>query len=262
MTIFRHELYQGRIALIIWSASIAFLFAVCVFLFPEMKGEMKQVSDAFSAMGIFSAAFGMDQVSFGTLTGFYAIECGNILGLGGALYAAMCGISMLSKEEKGHTAEFLLAHPVSRFQVLSGKLAALGLQILILNLAVLSLSLFSISAVGEPIPWKEIFLLHLAYTLLQIEIASICFGISAFLRRGSLGIGLGLAILFYFFNLIANISESAEFLKYISPYGYAEGTDIVTSLSLDRMLVLLGMLYGIIGIAAGYIKYGRKDILQ
>ena len=27
MTIFRHELYQGRIALIIWSASIAFLFA-------------------------------------------------------------------------------------------------------------------------------------------------------------------------------------------------------------------------------------------
>ena len=42
MTIFRHELYQGRIALIIWSASIAFLFAVCVFLFPEMKGEMKQ----------------------------------------------------------------------------------------------------------------------------------------------------------------------------------------------------------------------------
>ena len=41
-----------------------------------MKGEMDQVSDVFSTMGNFSAAFGMDQVSFGTLTGFYAIECG------------------------------------------------------------------------------------------------------------------------------------------------------------------------------------------
>ena len=92
MTIFRHELRQGRLSLIIWTASIAFLFAVCIFLFPEMKGEMDQVSDVFSAMGNFSAAFGMDQVNFGTLTGFYAIECGNILGLGGALYAAMCGI--------------------------------------------------------------------------------------------------------------------------------------------------------------------------
>ena len=261
MTIFRHELRQGRTALIIWSASIAFLFAVCIFLFPEMKGEMDQVSDVFSSMGTFSAAFGMDQVSFGTLTGFYAIECGNILGLGGALYAAMCGISMMSKEEKDHTAEFLLTHPVSRVQVLSGKLAALFVQILILNAAVLLLSLLSIYAVGEDIPWKEILLLHLAYTLLQIEIASICFGISAFLRKGSLGIGLGLAIILYFFNIIANISDAAEFLKYISPYGYAKGTDIVTNVSLDGTRLLLGMLYGIIGIAAGYIKYTRKDIL-
>ena len=50
MTIFRHELRQGRLSLIIWTASIAFLFAVCIFLFPEMKGEMDQVSDVFSAM--------------------------------------------------------------------------------------------------------------------------------------------------------------------------------------------------------------------
>lgn len=261
MTIFRHELRQGRITLIIWAASIAFLFAVCIFLFPEMKGEMEQVSDVFSAMGNFSTAFGMDQVSFGTLTGFYAIECGNILGLGGALYAAMCGISMLSKEEKGHTAEFLFTHPVGRNRILSGKLAALFLQILLLNAIVLLVSLISICAVGEAVPWKEILLLHLAYVLLQIEIASICFGISAFLRKGSLGVGLGLGIILYFFNIIANISESAEFLKYISPYGYAEGTDIVTNLSLDGTLVLLGMLYGVIGIAAGYIKYNRKDIL-
>src|SRR5699024_197161 len=117
MTIFRHEMRRGRMALIIWTASIAFLFAVCIFMFPEMKGEMDQVSDVFSSMGNFSAAFGMDQVSLGTLTGFYAIECGNILGLGGALFAAMCGILMLSKEEKDHTAEFLYTHPVSRIQV-------------------------------------------------------------------------------------------------------------------------------------------------
>ena len=197
MTIFRHELRQGRLSLIIWTASIAFLFAVCIFLFPEMKGEMDQVSDVFSAMGNFSAAFGMDQVNFGTLTGF--------------------GISMLSKEEKGHTAEFLLSHPVSRNSILSGKLAALFLQILVLNTAVLIISLISIYAVGEDIPWKEILLLHLAYVLLQIEIASICFGISAFLRKGSLGVGLGLSIMLYFFNIIANISDSAEFLRKYKP---------------------------------------------
>ena len=28
-----------------WTASIGFLLAVCVFLFPEMKGQMGSVSD-------------------------------------------------------------------------------------------------------------------------------------------------------------------------------------------------------------------------
>ncbi len=261
MTIFRHEMRRGRMALIIWTASIAFLFAVCIFLFPEMKGEMDQVSDVFSSMGNFSAAFGMDQVSFGTLTGFYAIECGNILGLGGALFAAMCGISMLSKEEKDHTAEFLYTHPVSRIRVLNGKLAALLVQILILNAAVLLVALVSIYGTGEDIPWKEILLLHLAYLLLQLELALICFGISAFLRKGGTGIGLGLAIVLYFFNIIANISDAAEFLKYITPYGYAEGTDIITKAGLDSTLVFLGMLYAVIGITAGFLKYNRKDLM-
>nr|WP_243417544.1 ABC transporter permease subunit [Mediterraneibacter glycyrrhizinilyticus] len=72
---------------------------------------------------------------------------------------------MLSEEEKGHTTEFLLPHPVSRTWILSGKLTAFFLQILVLNAAVLTISLISIYAVGEDIPWKEILLLYLVYAL-------------------------------------------------------------------------------------------------
>ena len=74
MTILKHEMRQGRNTLLIWTAAIGFLLAVCIFLFPEMESEMDEVSDAFSSMGSFSQAFGMDQVSFGTLLGFYSIE--------------------------------------------------------------------------------------------------------------------------------------------------------------------------------------------
>lgn len=260
MTLIRHELKQNRISLIVWTAAIGLLFAVCIFIFPEMKEEMDGVSDMFASMGSFTEAFGMDKVSFGTLTGFYAVECGNILGLGGAFYAALCGVSVLAKEEKEHTAEFLLTHPVSREQIITEKLVAAVLQVLILNVAVYGLSLVSIVLIGEEIPWEEISLLHLAYLILQIEIAAICFGISAFLRHGSMGIGLGAAAVMYFLNLIANISDSAEFLRYITPFAYAEGADIVTNVSLDVSLILLGLGYGSAGIAAAYVKYCGKDI--
>ena len=95
---------------------------------------------------------------------------------------------------------------------------------------------------------------------MHIEIAGICFGISAFLRKNSLGIGLGIATMMYFLNIIANITESAEFLKYITPFGYAEGSDIVTELTLDSKLVLIGMVYAVLGIIAAYIRYCKKDI--
>lgn len=260
MTIVKHELRQGRTAFIIWTAAISFLLMICVFLFPEMKGEMDAVGDVFSSMGSFTSAFGMDRLNFGTLTGFYAVECGNIVGLGGAFFASLLGISALAKEEKNRTAEFLLTHPVSRIRVITEKLAAVLMQIIAMNGIILLLSLGSMAVIGETIPWKEVLLMHLAYFLLQAELAGICFGISAFLRRGSTGIGLGLAAMMYFLNLIANMTESAGFLKYLTPFGYCEGADIVTEGKLDATLLAVGMAFTCVGIAAAYWKYGRKDI--
>lgn len=260
MTIVRHELRQGKIAFAIWTASIAFLLVICVFMFPEMKGEMGGVGEMFSSMGSFTAAFGMDRLNFGTLIGFYSIECGNILGLGGAFFASLIGISALSKEEKDKTAEFLLTHPVSRARVVSEKLAAVLVQVTVMNLIILGLSLLSMTAIGEDIPWKEILLLHGAYFLLQLELACICFGISAFLHRGSVGIGMGLAAMMYFLNLIANMSEQAKFLKRITPFGYCEGADIIADGSLDAGLIATGCLFACIGVAIAYLRYTRKDI--
>lgn len=260
MTLVRHELRQGRISFIIWTASIGFLLAVCVFLFPEMKGQMEDVGDMFSSMGSFSDAFGMDRLNFGTLLGFYAIECGNVLGLGGAFFAALCGAGILSKEEKDRTAEFLLTHPVKRSGIVTGKLAAVYVQIIAMNLILYGISLGSMAAIGEDVPWRELNLLHLAYFLLQAELAGICFGISAFVRRGGVSYGLGIAAGMYFLNLVANITREAEFLKYITPFGYAEGADIVTEGHLDGKLAAIGLAFGAAGIAAAYVKYCRKDI--
>lgn len=260
MTLVKHELRRGKTSFLIWTASIGFLLVICIFLFPEMKGQMDNVNDMFASMGSFTAAFGMDRLNFGTLAGFYAVECGNVLGLGGAFYAALCAVGILSKEEKDKTAEFLLTHPISRKRIVTEKLIAVLIQITAMNLLIYAFAVGSIAAIGETIPWKEISLLHLAYYLLQLELAGICFGISAFLRKGSAGVGLGIATMMYFLNLIANIAEVAEFLKYITPFGYCEGADIVSSGSLDSVRVVIGAVMGIGGIVIAYLKFTRKNI--
>ena len=260
MTLVKHELKQGKISFLIWTISIGFLMAICIFLFPEMKGQMESVNDVFASMGSFTEAFGMDRLNFGTLTGFYAVECGNVLGLGGAFFASLCAVGILSKEEKDKTAEFLLTHPVSRKRIITEKLIAVLIQITVMNIIIYALAIGSMAAVGEAIPWKEISLMHIAYYLLQLELACICFGISAYIRKGSAGIGLGIATIMYFLNLIANIADVAEFLKYITPFGYCEGADIVSNGSLDITLVCIGIALAIGGIIIAYLKYTKKDI--
>lgn len=260
MTIVRHELRQGRRNLTIWTGAIGFFMVVCIVLFPQMKTQAADMAAAFASMGAFTAAFGMDRLNFGTLIGFYGVECGNILGLGGGFFAAMIGAGALSKEEQDHTAEFLLTHPIRRSRILTEKLLALLLQILTLNVLIFALSLMSIALIGETIPWKELGLLHLAFLLMQIELGCICFGVSAFLRRGSVGLGLGMAAAAYFMNILANLSEDMESLKYLTPFGYAEAADIVTDLRLDTKMVCIGMGFALGGVAAAYVKYIKKDI--
>ena len=260
MTIFFHELKRGKISLLIWSLAIAFMLGVCVLIYPEMKTQMGDISAMFADMGSFSAAFGMDKINFGSFIGYFGVECGNVLGLGGAFFASILGISALAKEEKEHTAEFLLTHPVARERVVTEKLLAVYAQVIILNLVSVLVTDLSVVIVGESVDVKVLTMLFLAYFLMQIEISSVTFGISAFIKGNGLGVGLGIAVLLYFLNIVANLTENAKFLKYITPFGYTEGADIISSGTIEMKYLSVGILFTAVGVIAAFLKYRKKDI--
>ena len=259
-TILFHELRQGFKSLIIWTLSILFLMVTCVALYPQMQSQMEGVNDIFASMGAFTQAFGMDRLNFGSFIGFYSVECGNILGLGGAMFAALLGIGIIAKEESNHTSEFLYTMPLSRNTVLGSKLLAVLIQIIALNVLIFAFSLLSAAMVDKELDIHSLLLLHTAFLCSQIEISAICFGASAFIRGNGLGIGLGLALLLYFMNIIANIAEPASFLKYITPFGYTEAADIIADGSLSAVKLLIGLGIALAGILLAFIKYSEKDL--
>lgn len=260
MIVLAHELKTGRKILAIWTLCIGFMIVLCLLLYPEMGDQISQVEDVYSNMGGFTAAFGMDKISMGTPMGFYGIECGSVMAIGCSFFASMLGANILSKEEHSHTAEFLLTHPISRQKVVFEKLLAVIIQIVVLNLVCVVLAIISFNIIGEEILWDEFKLFHVAQLLMQLEVAFICFGISAFLKHSAMGIGIGVAALLYFLNIVGNISDKAEFLKYITPFKYADAADVISSCSIDQKLVLVGGIYALVGVVLAFLYYGRKDI--
>ena len=49
MTIIRHELRQGLKTLAVWTAAIGFFIVICVFMYPEMKGETAGIAKGKAA---------------------------------------------------------------------------------------------------------------------------------------------------------------------------------------------------------------------
>ena len=261
MTIFLHELRRSRLPLIIWGYAISFMLGVSILIYPEMSSQMEEMSTMFADMGAFTSAFGMDQLNFGEFMGYFGVECGNVLGLGGALFAAIVGASALAKEEREGTAEFLLTHPLTRRRIVTEKLLAVLSQILLLNGAVIGISCACMAIVKVDAEASTLVLLFVAYLIMQIEIAAVTFGLSAFLRHGELGIGLGLAFVLYFLNILSNLTEKLEFLKFITPFGYADGAYIVPEKALEIPYLAVGLGIGVLGIVAAYWKYTKKDIM-
>lgn len=115
-------------------------------------------------------------------------------------------------------------------------------------------------AVGVTADINILALLFIAYFIMQLETLAVTFALSAFLRRGGIGLGLGLAAIFYFLNIISNLIENTEFIKYITPFGYTEGADIISSKSIDGGYLMVGLIITAAAVCIAYIKYTKKDI--
>lgn len=259
MTVFLKELRSGCRGFLLWSAVIGGLMALCVAMYPSIASSMGDVSALFANMGAFSAAFGMDMLDFGTIMGFYGVECGNILGLGGAFFAALTAMGLLAGEEGGHTAEFLLAHPIGRTRVALEKLSALAVMVLGLNLVCFLCGAGTIFAVGGKAAWGDLLRYHGALLAMQLEIGGICFGLSSLLRRSSFGLAMGLAALLYFLGIIVNLDAGLDWLRYVTPYYYTDAARLFAGEASAGPLAA-GCAWGLSGAVLGIWWYRRKDI--
>ncbi len=258
MPVFFKELRRNRLLIIIWSAASAFMLAVSLLIFPFLVSQLGSLAE----MNEMLSAFGEDASSFMDYTGYFASEIVSVLGIGGAIFAALVGINALSREEREHTAEFLLTHPVPRSRVVLEKLLSVIVAVFVLNAVSALLSAAVSAAIGEKAEAGAIALTFLAHFILHIEIAAMTFMLSAFMSRGAVAAGLGVAFGTYVLYLIANITDKLRPLKYITPFGYAESGYIVANRAIHAGYLAVGLAITAVCIVLAFVRFCRKDFLS
>lgn len=260
MTLYKHEMKMSLKSWIIWTLCVGGLCFGCILLYTSLEDSLQEIADVYSNLGAMSVAFGMDKMSLATLTGFYATEVGMMHGLGGAMFAAILGTGMVSKEEAGHTSEFLNVFPIGRSRIIVQKYLALLSNVFLFNLVCVILYVLGFVMMGEEIMAKEMALYHIALFLMQAEIGTLCFMISAFSKKNLMGAGLGIAILLFAADMMCRIIPAIENIKYVTPFYYSNGADIFTNGNVEGSMLVIGVVIMCVAFVAAFVKYGRKDL--
>lgn len=260
MVLFVQEWKQNKKSLLVWSLCVGVLCFGCLLLYDSLADSMGGMSEMFSEMGAFSAALGMNKVNIGTLEGYYAVEIAILLSLGGGLFAAMTGSAFVAKEEEGHTSEFLNALPLSRTGILLAKYAAMALLLFGFGLITFICALAGFACMGEMPDMVNLLQYHGAAFLMQLEIGSICFLLSAMCRKKPTGAALGLTVFFYMLDLLLRVVPALQSAKYITPFYYANASDIFSENAVNIPLLGAGAGVCAVFLAAALFVYGRRDI--
>lgn len=259
-TVYKHEIKEYSKSLLIWVLCVGGMGASCILLFSGMQESMEGMAENFASMGAFSDAFGMSQLSIATLKGFYATEVGTIHALGGAMFAAIVSANILSKEEDGHTSEFLFSLPIARGKAVMAKWLAAMSHILLFNLLCVLLYLLGILFLGEEMPAGEFILYHGMQLLMQIEIAAVCFALSAFQKKNKPGLALGIVLLLYAFDLVARVIPDLSDFKLLSPFSYANAADLLGTGDVYASAAVLGVIVLAASVCTAHILYVKKDL--
>lgn len=260
MTLFKHEMKMNIKSLLIWTICVGGLCLGCILLYTSLEDSLQEMAEAYQNMGAMSQALGMDKISMATLSGFYATEIGMMFGLGGAMFAAIQGSTLVSKEENEHTSEFLNVFPIGRGEILAQKYLALLCNIMIFNALSLGMCLAGFAAMDEVIPGKEMLLYHGSLLLMQIEMGTICFAMSSFSKKNRVGAGLGIVILAFAADMMCRIIPAIENVKYVTPFYYANAADIFSSLEVDAVKLAIGAGITILMIALSWNGYCKRDL--
>ncbi|MBO4506068.1 MAG: ABC transporter permease subunit [Lachnospiraceae bacterium] len=259
-TIFLKELKLNFKNLLIWSLAVGGMGLACILLYRSMQGEIAELGDAFSEMGFFSDAFGMSTLSMATLAGYFAVEVGTVHGLGGGMFAAIIAIGIISKEEEMHSGEFLLSLPVSRKKVVAAKGLCVICMLAAFTVICGALYALGFASMGESLPAKEFMIFMLGQFLMNIEIGAICFAISAISGKNRMGMGLGIALLCYFYDVIGRAVPDAKDYLFLGPYSYGNASEIFSGKNAPGAAFAVAAVMTACAVCFAFWYYNKRDL--
>ncbi|MBO9129397.1 ABC transporter permease subunit [Bacillus sp. 165] len=263
MNIFLREMKAHRKAIIIWCIGVIFLIASGMGKYVGLSSSGQSMNDIMAQMPkSLQAIMGVGSLDISKASGYYGILFVYLV-LMATIHAAMLGATIISKEERDKTAEFLFVKPVSRNQVIISKLLAAFANILIFNIVSLVSSIIIVGKYsnGESVG-GDIIITIVGMLMLQLIFLAVGTAIAAAYKKPKKAASLstGVLLIAYILSVAIDLNDKLEFLKYITPFKYYEAKNMMYGGGFETVFVLLSILIIVILFGLTFVFYKKRDL--
>ena len=262
MNVLLQELRMGKKSLIVWCLSLVGTLGVFMLMYPLMAEQVADIEKIFESFPeAFRKALGLTITSLGDVLGYYSFAFLYIV-LAGSVQAMNLGVSVLSAEVRDKTGDFLFVKPLKRSKIITIKIAAVLIQIAIVNV-IMSLGNFLMLKLvsDQAFDVSHYLLLTGSLLFLQIFFAALGLAVSVFLKRirTVLPISMGVVFMFYIIFLLNQTLDDAK-LAWISPFGYFDMNYINENIAYEGKFLAAWLVLNIVFVFFTYRVFTKKDL--
>lgn len=259
--LYRREMKNSGKLLVIFAAILTLYISMIIPMFdPEMAGLLRQFEQAMPEV---MAAVGMTG-SGSTLLGFMTSYLyGMLLLVFPMVFGILRANGLVAKYVDRGSMAFLVTAGVPRRKVAATQAAVLvsGIVLLLAYCTALELGVAQASFPGE-LAWGELLRVNLGLLGLQLCLGGFCFLCSCCFQetRYSLAVGAGIPVLMYVMQMVANMGDKGEVLKYASVFTLFRPEELASGegQAIAGTVVLYGL--ALVFFAAAVRVFVRKDL--
>lgn len=262
--LFFKELKRNRKNTLIWSAIVLAFTLMILSIFPSFSHMGEDMVKLMSSLPEeYAKAFGMDEATWSSIIGFYATYYGIYITLLMGIYTASTGATIVGKEERDGTAEFLLTRPVSRGTIVKTKFGVLGTLFMVVYLLQTLVAVVGMNVFGSEINWSAMLAMHVHgfFLIAFFTAAGVLMGSLLSVKLNFMGPVVGMIFGAYFLNAIASASEAVDWLAYLSPYHYMPLTLDQGQLEISTVACAGFAAATAVMLWVAYNRYIKKDIV-
>lgn len=244
-----------------WLIATAGVVVVVMTMYPMVEKDAQEFMRVLDNMPAgFQAAFNMNSTMVFSALGFFSYALNYIKMIAG-VQAMLWGATIITKERRFHTAEFLLAKPQERSRILTAKVAAVITGLLLTSIVFIIMSTSMLSVYGKGYDGKQFALIILGFLGVELTFFSLglLVGVAFQKVKNPLGICLATVLGTYAAGSVGGMSDS-KFFKFISPFEHYPATAIIENGKYDLSLVFFALVLSAACIAASYFIFNRQDV--